>query len=143
MKHYNSPSNALLTHRRNIWKGIVTMFLLLGISILTLPVTAPLRASDPVLCPYDRPCITDLYISTSNALIARVNGSGWDAINVRWSRPGREGRQTEHPGRNGGIRVLTGTTPGVVYTVSVQGCNKRVLQSSRCTDWHTFSKRAY
>jgi hypothetical protein len=46
-------------------------------------------------------------------------------IKLPWSRPGRDGGQREHRGRNGLIEVLTGTTNGVVYTVSVQGCNKR------------------
>lgn len=118
----------------------------IGSQLKKLPLLAialPLLASDPVLCPADKPCIVDLFISTKGELIATVDGSGWDAINVRWSRPGREGQQREHPGRNGNIRVLTGTTRGVTYTVSVQGCNKRFLQSSRCTGWEQASKKAY
>ena len=95
------------------------------------------------LCPADRPCITALYISTRNELVARVDGGDWDAINVRWSRPGREGNQSERPGRNATIRILTATTPGVTYTVSVQGCNKRAFQSSRCTPWAQESVKAH
>jgi hypothetical protein len=100
-----------------------------GFLLTALPIHAQ------VACAFDRPCITDLYISTTNALIANVNGSGWDVINVRWSRPGREGEQRSFKGHNGLIKVLSGTTNGLVYTVSVQGCNTRPLQSSRCTDW--------
>jgi len=95
----------------------------------------PVRAQ--VACAADRPCITDLYISTTNALIVNVNlnGTNYDVINLRWSRPGREGQQRSFRGRNGVIEVLSGTTKGVVYTVSVQGCNKRTFQSPACTDW--------
>ena len=117
------------------WKGRIRTLLLLAASIAVLPTATTLPLSAQVACAVDRPCISRLYISTTNALVARVNGTGWDVINVRWSRPGREGAQTEHPGGNATIKVLTGTTPGVMYTVSVQGCTKRPLRPSRCSPW--------
>ena len=117
-------------------------FGLIGVAtLLSLLASTPSRAQ--VACPADRPCITELLISTTNALVARINGSDWDVINVRWSRPGRDGNQTEHPGRNGSVVVLKGTTPGVTYTVVVQGCNKRTLQSSRFSDWDSSTIKAY
>jgi hypothetical protein len=108
---------------------------------LSLLSSVPSRAQ--VACAYDSPCISDLFISTSNQLVARIDGSEWDVINVRWSRPGREGNQTEHPGRNAEVVVFNSTTPGVTYTVSAQGCRKRPLQSSRCSPWDSRSIKAY
>jgi hypothetical protein len=108
---------------------------------LSLLSSVPSRAQ--VACAYDRPCITELYISKSSQLVARIDGSEWDVINVRWSRPGREGNQTEHPGRNAAVVVLSSTTPGVTYTVVTQGCKKRPLQSSRCSPWDSSSIKAY
>lgn len=112
------------------WFGVLAMF------FISLPANAQ------VACAVDTPCITDLYTSTTTALVVGVNGGQWDVINVRWSRPGRQGEQISHGGRNGLIEVLSGTTRGVRYTVSVQGCNKRVLQSSSCTDWTSMSVKA-
>jgi hypothetical protein len=115
--------------------------------VAILAVALALLASVPspaqVACPYDRPCITELFISTSDQLVARINGSGWDVINIRWSRPGRDGNQIERAGRNAAVVVLKGTTAGVTYTVVVQGCNKRALQSSRCSDWDRSTIKAY
>jgi hypothetical protein len=108
---------------------------------LSLLSSVPSRAQ--VACAYDRPCITELFISKSNQLVARIDGSDWDVINVRWSRPGREGNQTEHPGRNAAVVVFNSTTPGVTYTVVTQGCRKRPLQSSRCSPWDSASIKAY
>jgi hypothetical protein len=114
-----------------------------AILAIALALLASVPSPAQVGCAYDRPCITQLYISTSNQLVARINGSDWDVINIRWSRPGREGNQTEHVGKNAAFVVLKGVTPGVTYTVVVQGCNKRVLQSSRCSDWDRSTIKAY
>ena len=143
MKLHRTPYGTFRRQHQLAWKGAIRKLLLFGISISILPITTTLPVAAQVACAADRPCITEVYISTTNALIARVNGSDWDVINVRWSRPGREGAQTEHRGRNAAIQVLTGTTPGVTYTVSVQGCNKRPLQSSRCSPWDQSSIKAY
>jgi len=110
---------------------------------ISLSLLSPVPSRAQVGCAYDRPCITKLYISTSSQLVARIDGSDWDVINVRWSRPGREGGQSEHAGRNAAVVILRSTTPGVTYTVSVQGCKKRVLQSSRCSEWDSSSIKAY
>ena len=120
-------------------KAALTAISWSGVSALLL-MTWPVNAQ--VLCPDGLPCINDIFISTTNALVVNVDGASWDVINVRWSRPGREGEQTEHRGRTGQIKVLTAVTRGVVYTVSVQGCNKRAFQSSRCTDWNRASIKA-
>lgn len=88
-------------------------------------------------CPAGAPCISKIGFNNSKALMIQViNASEFGALNVRWSRPGREGKQQEFDGGNGLIQVLSSTTPGVTYTVSVQGCNKRVVGRSSCSDWH-------
>jgi hypothetical protein len=124
---------------QTIRKALTTANSRLGVAALLL---ASWPAGAQVACAIDTPCITDLYTSTTNALVVNVNGAQWDVINVRWSRPGRQGEQTTHTGRNGLIEVLKGTTHGVRYTVSVQGCNKHVLKSSTCTDWTSTSVRS-
>ena len=52
-----------------------------------------------------------LHLDTSNQLVARINGSDFDVINIRWSRPGRDGNQTEHAGKNAAFVVLKEESP--------------------------------
>jgi hypothetical protein len=120
------------------------MLCLLGLSILFLPATAT-AFSDSVNCPAGYPCIYDVFISTTNALVLKVDTNDYDVVQVRWSRPGREGDQREFAGRRGlrNFTVLTSTTPGAMYKVSVNGCNRRTLQSSVCSGWTSMSRKAY
>ena len=121
---------------------------LLVLSSLVLLVTTTMANAQRALyfsgCAFDRPCITKLSMSISDALIATVNAGGYDVINTRWSRPGRSGGNTGFPGGNDRrITILSKATVGVVYTVGVQGCKKRILQSSICTGWDNASITAY
>ena len=88
-------------------------------------------------CPAGQPCVASVGINNSRQLFAVIrNASDFDVMNVRWSRPGREGEQKEYRAKDGRMLVFTGTGKGFTYTVSVQGCRKRVLASSRCSGWH-------
>ena len=87
-------------------------------------------------CPAGGPCIVTLGLTKSGALVANIaNTSGQDVINLRWSRPGRVGAQKEYRAVDSRFPVLASTTPRVTYTVAVQGCKKRTLQSSICSNW--------
>ena len=114
---------------------------LLGLSVLVLTATT---MADAQGCAFDRPCITRLYTAKSNALMAEVTAVNHDVINTRWSRSGRSGGNTGYAG-NGHrtVKILSGTTAGVTYTVGVQGCNKRLLQSSICSGWDHSTIKAY
>lgn len=109
----------------------------IGVALLFLLKTTTL-ASAQAACPADQPCINSILINGRGGplTINVVNARGYDRLNVRWSRPGRQGKQSSYGGGDGEIDVLSATSSGVLYTVSVQGCRTRVLQSSRCTDWH-------
>ena len=94
-------------------------------------------------CPAGQPCVVSVGINNSGQLVAVIrNTSGFDVMNVRWSRPGREGQQKEYRAKDGRMLVFTSTGKGFTYTVSVQGCNKRALASSKCSDWHHGSVRS-
>lgn len=88
-------------------------------------------------CASDRPCITQDY-QQGRALVFGWTG-GWDAYNVRWSRPGRGETQSETRGRTFRIRNVHA---GVRYRFKVQGCTKRFLASSRCSPWAEISVTA-
>jgi hypothetical protein len=111
---------------------------------ILFPLATETVVTAQVACPVGYPCIYDLFIATNNALVLRVNTDDFDVVQVRWSRPGREGDRGEFSGRKGlrDIVVLKSTTPGVTYTVSVNGCNRRALQRSVCSGWNSMSKPA-
>jgi hypothetical protein len=122
------------------FSGIVLKFS--GALALALPALTQ-QAAAQVACAYDRPCITRLYISNTDALMLTVKGSDYDVLQLRWSRPGRDGNPREFRGVDGTVTVLKKTTAGVTYTVAIQGCNRRVLQRSQCTGWERQQIKAY
>ena len=93
-------------------------------------------ASAEAVCAADQPCVASVGINKSRQLFAVIrNATEYDVMNVRWSRPGRQGPQKEYRAKDGPILVFTSTTKGVTYTVSAQGCRKRAIASSRCSGW--------
>jgi hypothetical protein len=108
---------------------------IIGLPLLSLPLATVAHGQST--CAYDRPCVSEVFITRTHGLSATFRGEGWDVVHVRWSRPGRSGPQREYRGSNGTVSLLPRVTPGVVYTVSIQGCNRRFARSSECSGWHS------
>jgi len=51
------------------------------------------EASNPRLCPSDRPCILPVYNARTNLIVERNDTERLDHDNARWSRPGKESKQ--------------------------------------------------
>lgn len=89
-------------------------------------------------CAYDRPCITDIYETKSGGVTVEWKGQGsYSVYNVRWSRPGKEAVQVERGGGSGGSFHVKNAHSKTTYRFAVQGCNKRPLQSSKCSPWES------
>jgi hypothetical protein len=67
-------------------------------------------------------------------IVAHWSTGGFDHYNIRWSANGGPAAQVERDG-NKDFVFLTGFQSGVVYSISVQGCDKGLVGSSTCTSW--------
>ncbi len=67
-------------------------------------------------------------------IVAHWNTTGFDHYNIRWSANGGPETQVERDGDKTFV-YLPPYQPGVVYSVSVQGCEKNFASSSKCTSW--------
>jgi hypothetical protein len=106
--------------------------------LLAALLSAPSRsqASNPRLCPADRPCIQAVYNAGPNLIVRWNDTEGRDHYNLRWSRPGKEPRQIETPGGRGGHFTLKNFNANTRYTFAVQGCRKPLIGRSTCTEWY-------
>ena len=83
--------------------------------------------NDNVSCAADLPCFNAMYES-GNTVVFRFTGvTGWDYYNVRYPLSGGGDKQIEN--RSGSF-TFTGTQPGRIYKLSVQGCNSHTLARS-------------
>jgi hypothetical protein len=67
-------------------------------------------------------------------IVARWSTRGFDHYNIRWSANGGPQKQVERDGDKSFV-YLTPFKPGVLYSVTVQGCEKSFASSSKCTSW--------
>ena len=103
---------------------------LCGLAVCALTPAAT-WASEPNLCPDDRPCFNGAR-QNGNTVRFQFDGVvGWDYYNVRYRKDGGE-KQVEN---RSGHYTFRNVLPRRVYTLSVQGCDRRALQSSRCSPW--------
>ena len=111
--------------------------LVLGIGLVwSAAAWAPVFASTPSGCPYDRPCIRQTYSTTSGGVFVSWSATeSFSVYNVRWSRAGRDPTQVEVAGGRSGSFHLKNAHARTTYRFAIQGCSKRPLQSSRCSDW--------
>jgi hypothetical protein len=87
-------------------------------------------------CAYDRPCVTSVYETKAGAVTVEWNGQdNYNVYNVRWSRPGKDEVQVESGGGSSGSFHVKNARSRTTYRFAIQGCNKRPLQSSKCTPW--------
>jgi hypothetical protein len=86
--------------------------------------------NDVNACGADRPCMS-AYQQKHNVVFENHN-QGWDVYNVRYKNTTGGYTQKESP--DGGFTV-TGVGKQRTVQISVQGCNKRLLQSSVCSPW--------
>lgn len=93
-------------------------------------------------CAYDRPCIDDAYYTTArNIYVTWTATESFSHYNVIWSRPGRAPAQVEVSGGRSGSFRIRNIRSWTTYTISVQGCNKSFLGSSRCSPWESTEVR--
>ena len=71
-------------------------------------------------------------------IVAHWNAQGFDHYNIRWSENRGSTQQIERDGDKNFV-YLTDFRPGVVYTISVQGCESHALSRSQCTSWDEIS----
>ncbi|WP_433666407.1 hypothetical protein ACQP06_22190 [Nocardia sp. CA-136227] len=91
---------------------------------------------DVIGCPYDRPCITELWARDGVIHVAWKGDHGYDVYNFRWGRPGRAESQYERgSGRYGSTTINNGHS-NTTYTVKVQGCTTHWYGSSDCSQWN-------
>ncbi|QIP09601.1 RICIN domain-containing protein [Bradyrhizobium symbiodeficiens] len=67
-------------------------------------------------------------------IVARWDTRGFHHYNIRWSANGGPEKQVERAGDKSFV-YLTPYQPGVLYSISVQGCDKNFASSSKCTSW--------
>lgn len=91
------------------------------------------QAGDVNPCAAGRPCVTELFVDQFSRLRARWTGD-WDAYNVRWENPQLVRDADVGNAKTDGITVLQSAW-NKTYRFSVQGCNRRFLQSSVCSPW--------
>lgn len=92
-----------------------------------------------LLAPASSHAVEDVSMGTALSvegghLVVRWSTKGFDHYNVRWSANGGPAQQVERAGDKD-FRYLDAFRPGVVYSVSVQGCEKNFLARSHCTSW--------
>jgi hypothetical protein len=71
-------------------------------------------------------------------IVAHWDATGFDHYNIRWSANGGRETQVERDGDKNFVYLPT-YQPGVIYSVSVQGCEKGFASSSKCTSWDGIS----
>jgi len=83
-------------------------------------------------CPTDRPCFNGEYQNGNSVVFEFTGVTGWDFYNIRYRTTGGQETQVEN---RSGIYTINNVQPDSTYTISVQGCNSRILASSRCSPW--------
>ena len=82
-------------------------------------------------CAEDRPCFRYARQVGNTVEFEFDVVKGWDVYNVRYPVDGGEKQVENRSGRF----TFKNVKPNRIYRLSVQGCNKRALQSSRCSPW--------
>lgn len=103
---------------------------LCGLAACVLPLAAS-WASPTNQCPDDRPCFNGARQRGDTVRFQFDGVVGWDYYNLRYRKDGGD-KQVEN---RSGHYTFTNVRPNRVYTLSVQGCDKRALQRSRCSPW--------
>ncbi len=103
------------------------------------PVAVWLLMACALLAPAPSHAVEDVSMGTALSVegghvVVRWSTKGFDHYNVRWSANGGAAQQVERAGDKD-FRYLDAFRPGVVYSVSVQGCEKNFLAHSHCTRW--------
>ncbi len=89
-------------------------------------------AGDVRQCPVDRPCFNGAYQECRTVQFEFTGVQGWDYYNVRYRTASGGVAQVEN---ETGRFSITNARPNSTYTISVQGCDRRFLASSKCSPW--------
>jgi hypothetical protein len=146
-----------ISGRRAAILAMVTLFSVTSVTAWGTPSAASVypqicKKGSPEPCPDnpgyavcdEHPCalIERLFFSTSGRINVVWSGSA-DRFNIRWaSHSGGRVYELNQRSKGGGQRGVDKLDVGPAgrankYTVSVQGCRKRFLRSSKCSDWAT------